>query len=369
MRRYVVDSAFLDKRLTGVERVAIETLKKLDPIVQPGQLEIRVQREEQKQKAQEYLGELKNIAVKVGGSGRVLGKSRIGRLLWKQLGLPVYCCCTRRRMLGFANESALLMPGVVCLHDILPLTHPEYFTDMRKSSRLKLRLMDWMIVHCARSLVTDSVYSVREIQKYYHTQRKIHVIGAGWDHMRTIMPDEGIFARIPQLRRGEFFFMLGSLSPRKNQKWFEAMARRYPQYQFVRTGGQLARVEEESVDLPNLFFTGYLSDGEMNALMREMKALVFPSYEEGFGLPPLEALALGRPALVARASCMPEIYGDTVAYFDPDDRNADLDELMNRKTQPVDELLRRYSWENLAKMWLVILNENETATLENMPER
>ena len=357
VKRYVVESAFLVNRLTGVERVAIETLKCLDAMVQPGQLEILVLKEPELQKAQECLGQLQNISVRISIPGwpKHMKKSR---LLWEQLYLPLYCLFTGRKMLGFANESAVLFPGIVCLHDILPLSHPEYFSDMRQVSRLKLRVSNWMIVHRAYRLVTDSEYSAREIRNYYHTNREIAVIGAGWNHVRAVRPDERVFQRLPQLRRGEYFFMLGSLSPRKNQKWFEAMAKKYPQYQFVRTGGQLARVEEESEALPNLFFTGYLSDSEINALMRDMKALLFPSYEEGFGLPPLEALALGRRALVARASCMPEIYRDTVAYFDPNDLQSDLDSMLGMPVCSPDALLQRYSWKTLAEMWLSVLTED-----------
>jgi glycosyltransferase involved in cell wall biosynthesis len=64
---------------------------------------------------------------------------------------------------------------------------------------------------------------------------------------------------------------------------------------------------------------GHVPDGELNVLFRHAAWFIFPSLYEGFGLPPLEAMANGCPVLAARAASIPEIYGDAVLYFDPHD--------------------------------------------------
>lgn len=68
-------------------------------------------------------------------------------------------------------------------------------------------------------------------------------------------------------------------------------------------------------------FLGRLSDQEMKEVYKKSQAFVFPSLIEGFGLPGLEAMAVGLPVVAAKASCLPEIYEDAVLYFDPYDVN------------------------------------------------
>jgi glycosyltransferase involved in cell wall biosynthesis len=69
-------------------------------------------------------------------------------------------------------------------------------------------------------------------------------------------------------------------------------------------------------------FTGYIDPDDMNSLYKQASLFVFPSSYEGFGLPPLEAMANSCPVLVASSSCLPEICGDAVNYFQYNDTNA-----------------------------------------------
>ena len=67
---------------------------------------------------------------------------------------------------------------------------------------------------------------------------------------------------------------------------------------------------------------------------------------------PLEALSLGAPIALARASCLPELYGDTARYFDPEDYEVDLDALAAQPVAPPDKVLEKYSWDKTAAFWL-----------------
>jgi glycosyltransferase involved in cell wall biosynthesis len=69
----------------------------------------------------------------------------------------------------------------------------------------------------------------------------------------------------------------------------------------------------------NVVFAGRVSDGELRALLESAACLAFPSTTEGFGLPPLEAMLLGCPAVVAPCGALPEVCGDSVVYVDPHD--------------------------------------------------
>jgi alpha-1,3-rhamnosyl/mannosyltransferase len=66
-------------------------------------------------------------------------------------------------------------------------------------------------------------------------------------------------------------------------------------------------------------FTGPVDDGALRALMAGAEVFVFPSRYEGYGLPPLEAMALGTPAVVAEAASLPEVVGDAALTFEPGD--------------------------------------------------
>ena len=86
--------------------------------------------------------------------------------------------------------------------------------------------------------------------------------------------------------------------------------------------------------------------------MQNCRAFLHPAVFEGFGIPPLEALSLGAQVAVSNASCLPELYGNTVRYFDPYDYDVDLDELMSRPVEPPQAVLQKYSWPVTAAFWL-----------------
>lgn len=113
-------------------------------------------------------------------------------------------------------------------------------------------------------------------------------------------------------------------------------------------------------------YLGRLSDEEMKEVYKKASAFVFPSLIEGFGLPGLEAMAVGLPVVAAKASCLPEIYEDAALYFDPHD----VDDLISKiKKISSDENLRKdlikkglaqvkkYSWVKMAKQtWEIYQN-------------
>ena len=90
----------------------------------------------------------------------------------------------------------------------------------------------------------------------------------------------------------------------------------------------------------------------MKALMEHCRVLVCPSLDEGFGIPPLEALSVGRPALVARNASMPEVYGDAVSWIDnPARYDGVLDPSAVKPAErgAVERVLARNTWENVAR--------------------
>ena len=114
---------------------------------------------------------------------------------------------------------------------------------------------------------------------------------------------------------------------------------------------------EKLKTLSNIVMTGYLSDGEVKALLSKCKAFVFPTYFEGFGLPPLEALSCGTPIIVSDVTSLPEIYGSCAHYIDPNNPNVDLDALLKEPVESAQPLLEKYTLINTAKRMYAVIKE------------
>lgn len=114
----------------------------------------------------------------------------------------------------------------------------------------------------------------------------------------------------------------------------------------------------EKLGYKNIHFTGFLLDPQRDWLYTQTAAYVFPSLMEGFGLPPLEAMAYGTPVVASNASCLPEILGDAAEYFDPlnvDDMAAAITRVIDNeslRTQMIERghaQVAKYSWRRMAE--------------------
>ena len=266
--------------------------------------------------------------------------------------LPAYLRRTHAFYVGLASDMLLTKRSVVVLHDIRPLV-----MDTDKGF---FRFKFW--VHClSTKWFAQRVFTVSDNQRHLISEKlgipldKIGITYNGWEHMKGVTPDESIFDKMPGVVKGEYYYALGSLAKHKNFKWIREVARRNPDKTFVVAGGKDLRAfgdDTEAKDTHNVFYPGYVSDAENAALMKHCKLFLHPAVFEGFGIPPLEALALGAPIALANATCLPELYGDTARYFDPYDYDTDLDKLTAQPVAAPDEVLQRYSWDRTANFWL-----------------
>lgn len=341
-RPVVVNGGFAGRPMVGIVRFAGEILRALDAQVVSGRFVLLVPQSADLA----ALPELKNI--EVVRYGRVRG------VLWEQTCLPFFALMQGAETLSLCNTAPLVRPGTVCLHDIFYRTRAA---DFRGSLRGLLsgawhRFQYRWCARWARRILTDSQTSALEIARCYGVAAEhIAILGAGWEHVRRIVADDAVFARLPQVRRGDYFLSLGSRAPNKNLAWVSAAARQHPEKTFVVAGGDFASAAGgDLADGPNVVRAGRVTDGEMKALLENCAALVFPSLAEGFGLPPLEALALGRPVVAARASCLPEIYGSSVHWIEHPEQpgGEDVQDLLRTPVAPADEVLARQTWAHAA---------------------
>ena len=206
---------------------------------------------------------------------------------------------------------ALPEPGgkrlfAVTLHDLLHLDRPELFP--RAEAALRRLTYDRPARRSALVIVPSGFVLDRAVELLGIAPERIRVIPHGIDHDR--------FRPGPEARE-PFLLYPARPWPHKNHarlfEAFELVRRERPELRLVLTGGG----HEGRPVPPGVEVRGLVPDEELVSLLRRAAALVFPSLYEGFGAPPLEAMACGCPAAVSRAASLPETCGDAAVLFDP----------------------------------------------------
>jgi glycosyltransferase involved in cell wall biosynthesis len=264
-------------------------------------------------------------------------------------------------ILEFGNTCLPFAPGIVFLHDIYCEFFPEDFTSKRdKIIRLYNKWQYRLIAKKARHIITVSQFSKDQITQTYRIKPdRVSVIFSSWLHFKTIQADCTVFDDFPVLSN-PFYFSLGSLSKRKNIKWIIEYARKNPDSLFAISGTSLPTVKANELDNStpeNIILLVYLDDSKVKALMTQCKAFILPSYYEGFGLTPLEALSCGAKIVIAKAASLPEIYGSTAHYIDPYNTDVDLEQLLQEPVEKPDNILVKYSYDKAAEQVYNMIQE------------
>lgn len=353
-RMILINGNFLCRNLTGIERFAWEICKRLDKLVSGEKISILVP------KNAKETPEFENIKT-IWSEKEIHGFPK-----WDLLDFRKACGKLNATGLNFSNTAPLGKNcGYAFIHDIYARDFPEDFTS-RKEILIKIysRLNYWNIARNAKKILTVSNFSKKQIQKAYGVdESRIEVIPNGYDHFKTIEEDDRIFERFPNLTENAFFFTLGSLQKRKNLKWIAEHASNHPDEQFAISGKVISGLESNEISelqrMDNVTLLGYVSDGEVKALMKKCRAFVFPSYYEGFGIPPLEALSIGAKIIVAKAASLPEIYGNAAGYIDPENADCDLDDILGKiDKNEAEKVLSEYTYQNSAEKLFNVLFKN-----------
>jgi glycosyltransferase involved in cell wall biosynthesis len=337
-----INGRFLTQPMSGVQRYAREIVRALDR--RPGAADRYVLLTPTG--ADDLT--LTNIPVRTipGGRGHV---SEQTTLAWT---------ARRGRLLSLCGAGPVLHPRqVIVIHDAAVFRHPEHF---RPTYAAFHRNLGRLLARRAR-LATVSEFSRQELATTLHLPASNIVVAPNSaDHLKAVTPDPDIVARLDLTRR-PYFVVLGNLAPNKNiPVTIRALERiPNPSVRLVLIGGRpetIFTVPSLQPD-PRLVLAGRCSDAEIAALLAQARGLLFPSLYEGFGIPPLEALAQGCPAVVSDIPATHEVCADAALYFDPTDAAALADHMTQLLTAP-DPARReagfrradRYAWSRSAEI-------------------
>ena len=181
-----------------------------------------------------------------------------------------------------------------------------------------------LAVKRARTLTAVSEFTRDEVWKYLGA-RVPHLTSNVIEKTNRSNQDANVLRRYGVAGRS-FALSVGTIEPRKNFSILRAavMATEWPDLAVIVVGGGgrvFATSDNSAKQMANLEYVGYVSDEDLKVLYSEAEIFIYPSLYEGFGIPPLEALASGCPVVVAKSASLPEVCGDAAEYFDPRDRD------------------------------------------------
>ena len=287
--------------------------------------------------------------------------------MWEQASLPF---AVRGGLISLCNSGPVAVrKQVVCLHDVNTRILPQSYS--RKFRALHRVLIPTLGV-VAERIATVSHHSADQIRRFGIARPdKIIVVGNGHEHALEWRAAHSPATRAVAGRNT--IVVIGTVTPNKNVRLLIGMADQLAQenLQLAVVGATNLRVFGANLTMSqarNVHFLGRISEREIAALLQDSLCLAFPSFVEGFGLPPVEAMALGCPTVVSNTSCLPEICGDAALYASPADANEWHERFVQLRDNPalrrslVDRGYQRtktYRWSRSAELYLEAMAQSD----------
>lgn len=348
-KKIYVNGKFLAHRVTGVHRYAIEIVKKL---IDFGE-DVEILVPPQMIRASNPFPE--TLIREVDGH-----KSR---LLWEHLSLPKYLKKQQNYvLLSLCNIGTLYDKNqILCIHDMSYAVNPSWFT---KSFAQYYKIMIPRLAKRAKRLITVSEFSKKQITEQ---------LGIGRDEVSVVYnapADKFNAASTSKISyvKDDFFLFVGSIDPRKNINliidFFSKPAN--ANHKLVIVGAKIKSFNEVNFTIPtNVTVLDKCDDNDLADLYRRAKAMINPSFYEGFGIPVVEAMASGCPLILSDLEVYREIAENGAFYFDPyslASLEAAVKAFLQAEENQVHALIdqnmersRKFSWEKSSKTLLNVI--------------
>lgn len=312
MKTIFINAKFLCENLTGIGRFSVEISKQLKTsypnlvFVAPPNIVLTEIAEE--------LG-VETFGIFTGA-------------LWEQLELPLYLKKHKNPLLlNLTNTAPIFYKNQInTIHDITSIKHPNWYS--KKAALYYKFLLPHVAKNC-KNLLTVSNYVKKDLITFFKID----------PNNIFIVPNavSEVFKENKTISTFDYKYILavGSIDPRKNLvRLINAFSKlENKTIKLILVGQKHKSFSEIKFDstkekYKNIVFTGYISDSELVNYYKNAELFIFPSLEEGFGIPPLEAMSCNCPVLVSNLSSMPEVCKDAAIYFNPYDTE-DLWQKMN----------------------------------------
>lgn len=342
-----INARFLTQKITGVQRFAIEISKELKKM--DGQVK--------------FVSPVKVIHNDIANELGVIPIGSSTSHFWEQISLPRYLKRIGSPLLvNLCNTAPLFYSNkVVTIHDIAYKLFPENFS---LPFRTYYNFLIPRTLQSSRKIITVSNFSKREILKHYKVEEnKVDVIYNAVYNKFTPSEKENC---------EKYILGVSSLSKHKN---FDMLVKSFNKIKNKNLNLYIVGEKNRNLNYiltqghnvnSNVIFTGRVSDQELVELYSNAACFVFPSLYEGFGIPPLEAMASGTPVVASNAASIPEVCGDAALYFDPLDME-DIAEKILKVVQNDDmkkalihkgfKQIKKYSWEKSANKMMNVINK------------
>lgn len=266
-------------------------------------------------------------------------------------------------------EPQFDLPVVSTIHDLSTCSHPELHVraNILGFERFLRQLQSWHRTRHPLRLIAVSEYTKTEIGR---------ILGPEFRDLTRVTPlgfDRAIFFPRADVPREDFILAVGTLEPRKNLKLLlEAFALGKDQLKGLRlviVGGRGWRNEEFERTLrehplrDRIELLGFVGETTLADLYRRCAIFCFPSLFEGFGIPPLEAMACGTPVVISKVASLPEVGGDAAVYCDPRDARSLVEALVQARdekqarTQLSLARAEIFSWKRMVDQTLAVYSE------------
>lgn len=353
-----INGRFLTKQITGEQRYALELTQAIDSIL------------DQRDHEEHWCFLVpKGTRLPENAVYKHIGLKEVGYLhghAWEQFELPFYS--KGSLLLNFCDMAPIFKSNqIVTIHDMALKDHPEFFTKV---------FLNWhkfvfsFTVHRSKKICTVSNFSKSRLMKYYHLPSNgvcIVPCACSGIFKRDALGID-IYKKWNLDKNKKIILAVSSMSPNKNFKGvveaFEYLNN--DDVQIVIAGGANPKVfasHKKSIN-PNIKYVGYVTDDELLMLYKCADCFIYPSFYEGFGLPPLEAMTNGCPVVVSEQDALKETCGKAAVYCNPSNPKniaeginslIDNDKLRTNQIKLGYEQSEKFSWEKSAKVYLSVI--------------